>query len=42
MPILLGQCFVPKVKVDVGVVTFIPREEPLISTSFDVKTFTSN
>jgi len=34
--VIPGQCFVPKTEVDVGVVRFIPREQPLISTPFDV------
>lgn len=38
-PSRLGQCFVPNVKVSVGVVRFVPREQPLISTSFDVRRF---
>ncbi|VDN59001.1 unnamed protein product [Dracunculus medinensis] len=31
-----GCCFVPKPKVDVGVVKFIPRKEPLIECDFDL------
>ncbi|VDM46073.1 unnamed protein product [Toxocara canis] len=31
-----GSCFVPKPKVNVGVVRFIPRIEPLIKSSFEV------
>uniref|UniRef100_A0A1I7VAQ7 rRNA adenine N(6)-methyltransferase n=2 Tax=Loa loa TaxID=7209 RepID=A0A1I7VAQ7_LOALO len=31
-----GRCFVPSPKVNVGVVRFIPRQDPLIKTSFEV------
>ncbi|VDM95240.1 unnamed protein product [Thelazia callipaeda] len=31
-----GRCFVPPPKVDVGVVRFVPRQDPLIKTSFEV------
>uniref|UniRef100_A0A1I7XHQ4 rRNA adenine N(6)-methyltransferase n=1 Tax=Heterorhabditis bacteriophora TaxID=37862 RepID=A0A1I7XHQ4_HETBA len=31
-----GSCFVPRPDVDVGVVRFVPRVEPLINTSFEV------
>lgn len=31
-----GRCFVPRPKIDVGVVRFVPRQDPLIKTSFEV------
>ncbi|VDN37733.1 unnamed protein product [Gongylonema pulchrum] len=31
-----GRCFVPRPKIDVGIVRFIPRRDPLIKTSFEV------
>uniref|UniRef100_A0A1I7YV17 rRNA adenine N(6)-methyltransferase n=1 Tax=Steinernema glaseri TaxID=37863 RepID=A0A1I7YV17_9BILA len=31
-----GSCFVPKPEVDVGVVRFVPRVEPLIQSAFEV------
>ncbi|KAM3715112.1 Dimethyladenosine transferase 1 [Dirofilaria immitis] len=31
-----GRCFVPSPKVNVGLVRFIPRQDPLIKTSFEV------
>ncbi|KAI6174892.1 RRNA adenine N(6)-methyltransferase [Aphelenchoides bicaudatus] len=34
--IIPGQCFVPKVEVDVGVVKFVPREQSLIPTCFEI------
>ena len=34
--LILGSCFVPKPEIDVGVVKFIPRSEPLIPCDFDV------
>ncbi|VDN33721.1 unnamed protein product [Gongylonema pulchrum] len=31
-----GRCFVPRPKIDVGIVRFVPRRDPLIKTSFEV------